>query len=270
MPLADIGFFAIISPFIACCMYEVSIHMLKIAGDKDENPLIRGLTMLVFWPVLIPSYAVHRIVKEKRAEKEQRGYEKERAEYEEKREQMLEQLRGLLSENDLIKICDGKVTVYGRNPTASFRHLPLSTSPSIPFAGGGGEYFISGGTEIIRRGDDPDHLLISADVMILRMGRYKEKAAERIIERTKDRLRIFDEIPCRQALAYGNYITGFCSDGRAVAVELDIPAARLFKGVEWWHGGIPCNGDVRTVLEGRMTAVEETAVRGGTVWTIED
>ena len=270
MPLADIGFFAIISPFIACCMYEVSIHMLKIAGDKDENPLIRGLTMLVFWPVLIPSYAVHRIVKEKRAEKEQRGYEKERTEYEEKREQMLEQLRGLLSENDLIKICDGKVTVYGRNPAASSRHLPLSASPSIPFAGGNGEYFISGGTEIIRRGDDPDHLLISADVMILRMGRYKEKAAERIIERTKDRLRIFDEIPCRQALAYGNYITGFCSDGRAVAVELDIPAARLFKGVEWWHGGIPCNGDVRTVLEGRMTAVEETAVRGGTVWTIED
>ena len=270
MPLADIGFFAIISPFIACCMYEVSIQLLKIAGGKDESPVIRSLTMFVFWPVLIPSYAVHRIVNERRAEKERRGYEKERTEYEEKREQMLEQLRGLLSENDFIKICDGRVTVCGRNLSASSPHLPLSAPPSTPFAGGNGEYFISGNTEIIRRGDDPGRLLISADVMILRMGRYKEKAAEHIIERTKDRLRIFDEIPCRQILAYGNYIAGFCSDGRAVAVELDIPAARLFKGVQWWQGGIPCNGDVRTILEDRMTTVEEIAVRGGTVWTIED
>lgn len=269
MPLADIGFFAIISPFIACCMYEVSIQLLKIAGDKDENPLIRGLTMFVFWPVLIPSYAVHRMANERRAEKERRGYEKERTEYEEKRKQMLEQLCGLLSENNLIKICDGRVTVYGRNQTASSKHLPLSSSPSIPFAGGSGEYFISGNTEIIRCGDDPDHFLISADVMILRMGRYREEAAERIIEKTRDRLGVFDEIPCRKILAYGNYLAGFCSDGRAVAVELDIPAARLFKGVQWWQGGIPCNGDVRTVLEDRMTAVEEIAVRGGAVWTIE-
>ena len=198
---------------------------------------------------------------------DEKKYREEFTEYEGRRKLIQEQLCGILSEYRCVMIRNGKITIcgtYDKDIPRNILYKP-DAQDEIPFAGKNGNYFVGGGAVYIQRGENLDRLLAPEDVLILRMGRHKKEAAERIIERARDKIKVFDDIPCLQITACGNYLAGFDSDGRTVAAKFDIPVIRIFRGADGWHEGVPCSGNVRRDLEMCMRTAEEIAETGGPV-----
>ena len=203
-------------------IYTLSIYNEDYT-EKNYSKMLIFPFALIFFLVWYPFYLCRKAWS---AEEDPARYEKLLLEYKEKRDDILVQFRNILSQGGSIKLCPDEP---GRFLTA----MPDGETGFIDFEDDIEDCFAAGIPECIKSCTDPDSLLASPEVMIIRSEkRDAETAAEHIIEKTVRACGILENSTSLYISDGGRTVIGINDYGQVFSVLLDLPAGRLFKGLE--------------------------------------
>ena len=194
---------------------------------------VLAMALAIYRPVLISALIILIIFinfigiildkkEEKRIEEESR---REQQEYTEMREDLAGRFREILLNGGFIK-------PYSKKPGILIGYLPDGRIKAIDLGGLTDIWAGERAPERISPGADPESILASPDLMILRMGHYRVTAAGRIIKRTKEACGALGDAPCLHISENRRTVAGVDSAGRIASVTFDMPVDRLFEGLD--------------------------------------
>lgn len=221
--------------FASCVVYEI----------MKANRILMFVFMpfaIVLSPVLLPFAILY-----ERTKKVER--EKERADFERIREETLGAFRDALAKG-------ASIYTSGAEEDVCSIHMPDGEDLPLRLAFSAKTCFACGAPSTVDPGDDPDSLLASADVMLIREGKYKEEAAKRLVEETKDKCLLLKGSSLLYFPHFRNIIVGIESGGRVFVVRFDLLIRELFRDIpdRLW---IPDGRDASSMLLERLMTAEE-------------
>ena len=199
-------FFHSLSMIVPLFFFAVMAAMA--ASDPDVPKILMLPFLLVTLPIILPLYFIVTI-------SEKRGYRKEKAEYEKKREDSLRQLKEAMLEG-------GRIDAYPGKADACITYTPSGKVSMVGLACDAEKYFRRKLPLDVQPGDDIEDLLTSADAMLLMTGSHKDIAAEKVIERTKEKCAALKDVRSLY-LSKSDYIFGFDDSGKVISVIFDLP-----------------------------------------------
>lgn len=225
-----------------CGLYECLSGCIEVLTGTDLVKILIFPFALVSFPVWYPFY----LYRKTRPVEEVSGMYKELfLEYKEKRDDILVRFRSILSQGGNIKSCP-------EEPGKFFTFMPDGETGLIDFEYDITDCFAAGVPECIGSSIDPNSLLASPEVMIIRSGKYDaEAAAEHIVEKTVQACGVLKSCTCVYAPEGGRTLIGIDDDGEVRSVMLDLPVHRLFKS---FAGAEPC-GDEACIYEPLMDSM---------------
>ena len=219
-----------------CLILAVIVLIFALSISDMLNVLLVPLAIITF-PIWFPvSLFIKsgtdcegcKSCKEYRCEERKRdiaGYRKEYLENKEKRDEISEQVRDILSKGGRIRLCR-------ESPDICFTFMPDGEVGFVSFGCNIREYLTTDAPERIVPGADPDGLLISPDVMVMRKGKYRYEAAEHLVKKTEEACSIFENSVSLYIPEGGRTLIGIDDDGEVRSVMLDLPVSCLFWGLE--------------------------------------
>lgn len=235
-----------------CGLYECLSGCTEVLAGTDLIKILIFPFALISFPVWYPFYLYR---KSRAAEDDPEKYKELYLGYKEKRDDILERFRSILSQGGSLKPCP-------EEPGKFLTVMPDGETGLIDFGYDIKDCFAAGVPECIESGTDPDSLLASSEVMIIRSGKYDaEAAAEHIVEKTVRACEVLEFCTCVYAPEGGRTLIGIDNDGEVRSVMLDLPVHRLFKS---FAGTEPCGGGA-CIYEPLMDSVvskEELAAEG--------
>lgn len=221
--------------FASCVVYEL----------MKANRILTFVLMpfaIVLSPVLLPFAILYERTKKVECEKE-------RADFERIRKETLESFRDALTKGASIYTSGTKEDVCGI-------HMPDGEVLPLRLAFSSRTCFFCNPPSALDPGDDPDSLLASADVMLIREGKYKEEAAERLVEETKDKCLLLQGSSLLYFPRFEKFIVGIESGGKVLIVRFDLLVRELFRDVpDYWR--ISDGKDACSMLLDRLMTAEE-------------
>ena len=208
-------FFHSLSMIVPLFFFAVMAAMA--ASDPDVPKILMLPFLLVTLPIILPLYFIVTI-------SEKRGYRKEKAEYEKKREDSLRQLKEAMLEG-------GRIDAYPGKADACITYTPSGKVSMVGLACDAEKYFRRKLPLDVQPGDDIEDLLTSADAMLLMTGSHKDIAAEKVIERTKEKCAALKDVRSLY-LSKSDYIFGFDDSGKVISVIFDLPIEMLFTDID--------------------------------------
>lgn len=191
------------------------------ASDPDISKIFMLPFLLVALPIILliilPLYLIVSFFDKK-------GYRKEKAEYEKKREDSLRQLKEAMLEG-------GRIDAYPGKADACITYTPSGKVSMVGLACDAEKYFRRKLPLDVQPGDDVEDLLTSADAMLLMTGSHKDIAAEKVIERTKEKCASLKDVRSLY-FSKSDYIFGFDDSGKVISMIFDLPIEMLFTDID--------------------------------------